>query len=313
MSELPTPKVSVIIPVYNVEKYLHKCLDSVINQSLSDIEIILVDDGSTDESGVICDEYSKRDRRIRVIHKKNGGLSDARNAGIENSTAPFLMFIDSDDWVEPDFCEKPYRAAIEYNADLVLFSFNVHRIDGSIVRKKTGMREGLLGEGEAFRYNVFFAHAAWLGLYRKELFANIRYPVGKLYEEAATSHKTIHAAQRIWLINENLYNYRVGRPGSITSKPNRKNHSDLCEMLFVKATDLYNWGYVQYSLPVSIILLAKCGCKSTEGRQVVRMIRDVNWSMTKNLNWKQKIMFRMLKISPHLFDVLSVIMGRRKT
>ena len=306
------PRVSVIIPVYNVEKYLPQCIDSLIHQTLSDIEILLVDDGSTDESGIICDEYSKHDTRIRVIHKINEGLSSARNVGIEESTAPFLMFIDSDDWVEPYFCEKPYRAAKKYDADLILFSFNSIQLDGNIIRKVTGMQEGPLSEEEAIRYNVFFAHAAWLGLYRRELFNQIRYPVGKLYEEAATSHRIIHTAQRIWLINENLYNYRSGRPGSITTEPETKNHSDLCEMLLVKATDLHNWGYNQYALPVAITLLAKCGCKSPEGRQVVHMVRSMNDHVTAELNWRQKAMFRVLKISPLLFDLISDVTGRRK-
>ena len=312
-NELLSPKVSVVIPVYNVENYLRQCLDSVIHQTLADIEILLVDDGSTDKSGLICDEYSKRDIRIRVIHKTNEGLSSARNVGIDESTAPFLMFIDSDDWVEPDFCEKPYRAAVKHDADLIIFSFNIIRKDGSIIRKETGMQEGLLSEEEAIYYNVFFAHAAWLGLYRRELFNNIRYPVGKLYEEAATSHRIIHAAQQIRLINKNLYNYRVGRPGSITSDSNTTNHPDLCEMLLVKATDLYNWGYAQYALPVSITLLAKCGCQSPVGRKVVRIVRNMNGYVTTELNWRQKAMFRILKISTILFDVISVITGRRKS
>ncbi len=311
-NELLNPKVSVVIPVYNVEKYLRQCLDSVIHQTLSDIEIILIDDGSTDRSGHICDEYSKRDTRVRVIHKTNEGLSSARNVGIDESTAPFLMFIDSDDWVEPDFCEKPYKAAIKNNADLVLFSFSIIRLDDDIIRKETGIQEGPLSEGEAIRYNVFFAHAAWLGFYRRELFNQIRYPDGKLYEEAATSHKIIHAAQRIWLINDNLYNYRAGRPGSITSELETRNHLDLCEMLLVKATDLYNWGYVQYALPVAITLLAKCGCSSFEGRQIVHMVRSINGSATTELNWRQKAMFRIVKISPIVFDVISVVTGRRK-
>ena len=119
------PHVSVIVPVYNVEEYLRKCIDSIVAQTLKDIEIILVDDGSTDGSGTICDEYASQDKRVRVVHKINGGLSSARNTGIEAASAPFLMFIDSDDWVEPNFCEKPYLAAKNNNADLVLFSFRI--------------------------------------------------------------------------------------------------------------------------------------------------------------------------------------------
>ena len=115
------PKVSVIIPVYNVESYLRKCVDSIIGQTLINIEIILVDDGSTDRSGSICDEYRRQDGRIQVIHKANGGLSSARNVGIDAASAPYIMFLDSDDWAEPGFCEIPYDAAVDTNSDLVIF------------------------------------------------------------------------------------------------------------------------------------------------------------------------------------------------
>ena len=111
-------KISVIVPVYNVEKYLTKCVDSIMNQTYKDLEIILVDDGSTDNSGKICDEYVKKDKRFKVIHKKNGGLSDARNVGIKNSTGEYLSFIDSDDYIDNDMIECLYNACIKNNADI---------------------------------------------------------------------------------------------------------------------------------------------------------------------------------------------------
>ena len=111
------PKISVIVPIYNVEKYLRRCVDSILNQTFSDFELILVDDGSPDNCGKICDEYAVKDRRIVVIHQKNGGLSTARNAGIDwafvNSNSQYLSFIDRDDWVHPDFLEFLYRAILQ--------------------------------------------------------------------------------------------------------------------------------------------------------------------------------------------------------
>ena len=307
-----TPKVSVIVPVYNVENYLKRCIDSIIAQTLKDIEIILVDDGSTDLSGTLCDELSLQDKRIHVIHKENGGLSSARNAGIDAASAPFLMFIDSDDWVEPNFCEKPYLAAKNNNADLVLFSFRIVRRDGTVLLKKTGMQEGLLNETEAIRYNVTFAHAAWLGLYHRKLFDNIRYPVGKLYEEAATTHKLIHAAQKIWLLNTPLYNYRIGRPGSITTEKESRDHPDLKNTMMIKIKDLYNWGYEEYAGPIAITLLAKYGCRTPEQRQIVKLLRHMKNNKLSRFNWRQIVMWRILRVSTTLFDAISAATGRRK-
>ena len=126
-------EISILVPVFNVEPYLEKCLKSLLAQTFQDIEIILVDDGSTDGSGEICDRFATTDERIHVIHKPNEGLSCARNIGISASTAPYIMFADSDDWVEPDFCQSPYRAAVDNNADLVLFSFTLVPADGRTV------------------------------------------------------------------------------------------------------------------------------------------------------------------------------------
>lgn len=130
------PKVSVIVPIYNVEKYLRKCIESIINQSLRDIEIILVDDGSTDSSGIIADEYSKKDNRINVIHKKNGGQGSARNCGIKVANGEYIGFVDSDDWIDLDFYEKLYLSAKEISADISVCSrkiFNEEYILGNVV------------------------------------------------------------------------------------------------------------------------------------------------------------------------------------
>lgn len=306
------PKVSVIVPVYNVENYLCRCIDSIVTQTLKDIEIILIDDGSTDLSGKICDDYSLHDKRISVIHKTNEGLSSARNIGIETATAPYLMFIDSDDWVEEEYCEKPYIAAKNNNADLVLFSFREIRSDGTIVQKETGMREGVISGAEAIHFNVSFAHAAWLGLYRKQLFDGIRYPVGKLYEEVATTHKLIHAAERIYLVNSALYNYRVGRLGSITSSIESRNHPDLRDMMVIKINDLFDWGYEDNAGSIAITMLAKYGCDSQEQQKIVNRLRSMKSYTLSRLNWRKRIMWRILKISTKLFDVISIFTGRRR-
>lgn len=114
------PKISVIVPVYNVAPYLKKCVDSIINQTFTDIEIILVDDGSTDESGTICDQYAQKDSRVKVIHKPNGGLSDARNSGLEVCSGEYIGFVDSDDWISPDMYETLIHFAVKEDLDVAM-------------------------------------------------------------------------------------------------------------------------------------------------------------------------------------------------
>lgn len=116
-------KISIIVPLYNVEEYLSKCIETLINQTLKEIEIILIDDGSTDKSSKICDEYAKRDSRIRVIHQKNVGVSQARNNAIQIASGEFVMFVDGDDWIEEQTCEIAYNTAVEKKADALMFDY----------------------------------------------------------------------------------------------------------------------------------------------------------------------------------------------
>lgn len=134
MANVHKPKISIVVPVFNVDKYLSECLDSLINQTYSNLEIILVDDGSTDNSGSICDVYAKRDHRIIVIHQVNGGLSNARNCGLDHVTGDYVMFVDSDDWIAKDTCEITVNIAIKETADLVIFPYV--RVYSSVLKPK---------------------------------------------------------------------------------------------------------------------------------------------------------------------------------
>lgn len=201
-------KISVIIPVYNVEKYLKRCIESVINQTIKDLEIILVDDGSTDSSGKICDEYAKKDKRIKVIHKENGGLSDARNAGLDICTGEFVGFVDSDDYVELNMFECLYNDCIINNCDIVFSNkileldtgnkkYNVNKIFCSKVENKIGaMRKILLTDP-----------AVCDKLFKKELFKEIRFPVGKLYEDILTTPLLVEKTDKIYFDCRSFYHY----------------------------------------------------------------------------------------------------------
>ena len=213
--------ISVIVPIYNVEPYLRQCLDSILAQTYNDIEIILVDDGSTDGCPAICDEYQEKDDRIVVFHTENRGLSAARNLGIDNAHGEWLMFVDSDDWVEPVFCELPLQMALEERADLVIFGLIVFDESGVITIKEIG-HKGIIPAQTAIDFGK---NAAWNKLYRITLFDGIRYPEGMFFEDVATTHRLIYRAEQIAAMDIVLYHYRK-RERSISSRNDSKKIRD---------------------------------------------------------------------------------------
>lgn len=185
------PQVSVIVPVYNVEHYIHRALDSLLNQTYPHLDIILVDDGSPDKCPQICDEYARKDNRVRVIHKKNGGLSDARNVGLDIATGEYITFLDSDDYILPDTVEKFLRTAHEQNVDVVCCGLNIIDTSGKIYDyrkceasfKASGEAVVKLLLKDVFPYN--FSPAKF---YKRTLFDGIHFPVGRIYEDMATTY-----------------------------------------------------------------------------------------------------------------------------
>lgn len=217
MSEL----ISVIIPVYKVEPYLPKCIESVLHQAYQELEIILVDDGSPDRCGAICDEYAEKDARIRVIHKENGGLSDARNAGMRIATGVYLAFIDSDDWVDGDYFETLYRLLKDNDADLSAISLCSVSDDGSEVGRSHTGKTILLDDSSAMESMFRRDGLPWCApakLYKRSLFEGIVYPVGVLMEDKATTYKVFARCKKIVYADLPLYKYLV-RQGSIMRSP----------------------------------------------------------------------------------------------
>lgn len=205
--------ISVVVPVYNVEGYLSKCIDSILTQSYSCLEIILVDDGSNDSSGQICDEYAERDKRITVIHKTNNGLSRARNSGIEIASGKYIAFVDSDDFIHPLMLEWLINTAQEYDVPLVCCDYTSTEFP-----KEEKRRVELLDMQEAIGrllddtgYKCF----AWNKIYEKSLFDGIRYPSGKLFEDIPTTYKLFKKTSKIAYCKNKLYFYSI-RPGSIS-------------------------------------------------------------------------------------------------
>lgn len=211
-------EISIIVPVYKVERYLRKCVDSILKQTFTDFELILVDDGSPDNSGAICDEYAHKDPRVRVIHKQNGGLSDARNAGIEVAKSPYIGFVDSDDFIEADMFELLYRNLKAEKADLSICGI-YDLYPGKKPKVKAHIHE-VVNQQQAikviFEGNIVSVHA-YNKLYKRELFANVRYPVGKYHEDSYIILDILEQCQRVVIDSVQKY-YYLHREDSITSE-----------------------------------------------------------------------------------------------
>ena len=209
--------ISVIVPVYNVGKYLRECLDSIVNQTYKNLEIILVDDGSLDDSGKICDEYAEKDSRIKVIHKENGGVSDARNVGMEISTGEYIFFVDSDDYIEKNAIKEFVGIAERENADIVIAN-NVFFRDCEVIRENINNKgKEVYSKEQAAEHYASFDWGAWNKLFRKEVHESILFPKGKIHEDEAIMFQLIANSNKIVHIERTLYYYRK-RGGSITEQ-----------------------------------------------------------------------------------------------
>lgn len=205
-------KISIVIPIYNVEAYLKKCVYSVINQTYKNIEIFLVNDGSTDKSGMICDELKQIDNRIEVIHKKNGGLSDARNSAIPKCTGKYITFIDSDDYVDLDYVETLYNLVKKYNADISCVNYKRVLDNGDLIDKISTNEVYEFTPKDAIEnmlYMTKVSNSAWGKLYKRELFNNILYPYGRLYEDLATTYKLFYLSNKIVSSSVQKYFYLI--------------------------------------------------------------------------------------------------------
>lgn len=215
-----TPLLSVIVPVYNVEAYVARCVESILNQTYKNLEVILVDDGATDASGAICDTFAAQDPRVRVIHKENGGLSSARNAGLETATGEYITFVDSDDWIEGDALEKLLAAALEHQVELVVGGR--YDVDGKTGEKRLGLcpRRQEVISGEELVGRIFLwdncDSSACDKLFARRLFREVRFPMGKVCEDVPVMYRIVLDAGRAALLDKPVYNY-FHRPGSISN------------------------------------------------------------------------------------------------
>lgn len=247
------PLISVIVPVYKVEKYLNRCINSIIEQTYSHLEIILVDDGSPDRCPSMCDAWAERDRRIRVIHKENGGLSDARNAGMKVANGELIGFVDGDDWIAQDMYQCLYEAMKIDNSDIAACGVKMVWEDGSIPQMLTRAGSCILDCEEAMKALIeesWLKQPVWYKLYKIGLIQDIQFPVGKYHEDAFWSYQVVGAAERVSVINHVGY-YYWQRSGSIMGEKYSLKRLDAIEAMEQRQN------YLESNFP-NLSLNAKC-------------------------------------------------------
>ena len=321
------PLISVIVPIYNVEKYLKQCVDSIINQTYHNLEIILVDDGSPDNCGAICDEYAKTDNRIRVIHKPNGGLSDARNAGIKTMHGEYLMFVDSDDYITEDCIAYLYDISVRFSADLVIGGFEKFENETKCLIYTTAATNECvekLNNREAMKNTLINGCAAWARLYKADVHHNIMFPVGEINEDEAIVLSLLEKCQIVVNTNKVIYKYRY-RSQSITSTRWDRNKLDWCnhckanlEFISEKYPDLIIYAKQRYC---SSVIWALNNMTSDKNRfsdlipkyqmELKKCIGDKN--CFKEISFKEKLRAYLLAYLFNLYATFVRMIGKHYT
>ena len=233
--------ISVIVPIYKVEAYLDKCVRSIVDQTYRDLEIILVDDGSPDNCGAICEDWATKDSRIKVVHKENGGLSDARNAGLAIATGELISFIDSDDWIEPEFLRTLSEAMQQQDAQIAECAIHLVSEEGEILRRRGPKADEVLGKIEALRQLVLerkVYQTVWNKLYRREVVDGILFEKGKYNEDDFWTYQVFDRIEQLALVAKPMYNY-LQRGGSIMGVGYSLKRLDGIEARYLR------WQYLQ--------------------------------------------------------------------
>lgn len=309
--------ISIIIPIYNVEKYLPACLDSIIGQTHKDLEIILVNDGSTDNCRQICEEYAEKDKRIKVIHRENGGLSDARNAGLEIATGDFISFVDSDDMISSDFYEKLLNALLSNDADIAECGF---------LKFETEQELKILPETPVSKIELFEAEEAlellmkdyiqsmvWNKIFRKEIVIDSEFPKGKIHEDVFWTHQVIGNSRKIVKIHDILYFYRQQK-NSIMGKRYSLHRLDAVEALEARIFYMKKYFPKLESLAIRVFCFTamshlrqlnehpEIDPNESYRNEIKQWIRKYNKiSVIKNWNLKTIFWFEFFYIAPNAY------------
>lgn len=320
-------KITVIVPVYNVEKYLQRCISSIIAQTYENLEIFLIDDGSTDSSGDICDEYAQQDGRITVVHKENAGQAIARNIALDRASGDWIAFLDSDDWIEPDMYKTLLQLAKQTDSDIATCKIKKHLDNGECLpsAEDTGRIEVLsthdaiadLLHQKRIRFEV------WNKLWKREVLTGVRFKENQLCEEVYFDRKAFLRAERIAFIDKSLHNYVVGRPGSTASSFKLKRMTvfeefedfanDLIARNLGDLADIIKCISTRFSVNFYVEAEQSRVDKEVKAalvKQFNRYYREIRKSAF--LTKKEKVMFSVFSKSPKLFFKLFMIKNGKK-
>ena len=294
--------ISVIVPVYNVKKYLKKCVDSIINQQYTNLEIILVDDGSTDGSSMLCDNLKKEDERIKVFHKQNGGLSSARNYGFSKSSGKYILFIDSDDYIHEKMIYKLYSALIANCADLAICNYDFVDTNGKIVKQNKNVIKNEIFDKEIAYKKIsekydFYYITVWNKLYKRGILSNDTFPKGKIHEDEFVIHLILNKCNRIVSINDCLYFY-VQRNNSIMHGNWDIKKLDAYFALMNRYYFFIEKGYKDYAL---YALKSACGilCAILDRVDYIENKKDIDqavYTVIKYLKFNPRIIKLIIKL-----------------
>ncbi len=293
--------ISVIVPVYNVEKYLERCINSIANQTYKDIEIILVNDGSTDGSLEICRKYAAADNRIQVIDKPNGGLSSARNAGIAVAKGEYIGFVDSDDYIRPDMYEKLYSRITAAEADIAVCGYRwVDEKGVDLPGYASIVEDEVCSKDEIFvkftNNNYFYYVTAWNRLYKKRLFDSVKFPEGKLHEDEFTAHLFYDRCEKIACCKDRLYNY-VQRADSIMSSVYSHTRLDALEafiqrMEYFVSKGKYTEAEFWLNSMVFTLMVAENKLSEDKSKKKINSLKDRAYKLYLTLKEKNIITFK---------------------
>ena len=308
-------RISVIVPVYRVEDCLDKCVRSIVGQTYANLEIILVDDGSPDDCGVMCDAWASKDSRIRVLHKTNGGLSDARNAGLSVATGSLISFIDSDDWIEPDFLEALLTAMVSQKAQIAECAVELVDDTGKVLHCRNTFQATALDKIEGLRQLVLeegIYQTVWNKLYRREVLEGIPFEKGKYHEDNFWTYQVFDRMERLAIVDRPMYHY-LQRSGSIMGAGYSLKRLDGVEALFHQMEYLSKYEQLKeltrQQLMLNLLWHLQSILRHLQGQErklavetVMKMKSSVPRVKNKNLtlNTKYRVWYAMFITAPKL-------------
>lgn len=323
---MKTPKISIIVPVYKVEPYIRRCIDSILSQTFKDFELILVDDGSPDRCGEICDEYALKDSRIKVIHKKNGGLSSARNVGLDIAQGEYIGFVDSDDYIELNMYETLYDLCKNNNADIGVISSRIVKNKKMILRETSGLK--IFNKERAMEelaIGKYFDEVVWTKLFKNSTIGNLRFKLNIKHEDTEFTYRVIDRCQKLVYVGKPMYNYII-KDNSIMAFSKKEfciDHIKIYEEMY----GFYKRNYPQYKDLIlyrltdsSFGVLNRMLVKNVEKLNkekiaiVIGILKKYFWQIIKlkQLNKNLKILLIIMKVNEYLYKKVNKILKIKK-